>query len=121
MKPRKFDAAPHGCYDRTAGWSSLVARWAHNPKVGGSNPPPATKFSIWFQWVEPILQTDSTTLHPNSQPTFPNLFTQRFTQSPFLRHDFASSLFLRLRFSDQSHHDRRILELRQRDLCDSLI
>ena len=25
-----------------AGWSSLVARWAHNPKVGGSNPPPAT-------------------------------------------------------------------------------
>jgi hypothetical protein len=29
-------------YDRGAGWSSLVARWAHNPKVGGSNPPPAT-------------------------------------------------------------------------------
>ena len=25
-----------------AGWSSQVARWAHNPKVGGSNPPPAT-------------------------------------------------------------------------------
>ena len=24
-----------------AGWSSLVARRAHNPKVGGSNPPPA--------------------------------------------------------------------------------
>ncbi len=31
------------CYDRSAGWSSLVARWAHNPKFGGSNPPPATK------------------------------------------------------------------------------
>ena len=30
-------------YYRNAGWSSLVARWAHNPKVGGSNPPPATK------------------------------------------------------------------------------
>ena len=31
-------------YDRiTAGWSSPVARRAHNPKVGGSNPPPATK------------------------------------------------------------------------------
>ena len=29
-------------YHRNAGWSSLVARWAHNPKVGGSNPPPAT-------------------------------------------------------------------------------
>ena len=26
-----------------AGWSSLVARWAHNPKVPGSNPGPATK------------------------------------------------------------------------------
>src|SRR5262249_52892239 len=33
----------HDCYYRNAGWSSLVARWAHNPKVGGSNPPPATK------------------------------------------------------------------------------
>ncbi len=27
-----------------AGWSSLVARRAHNPKVGGSNPSPATNF-----------------------------------------------------------------------------
>ena len=25
-----------------AGWSSLVARWAHNPEVDGSNPSPAT-------------------------------------------------------------------------------
>jgi tetratricopeptide (TPR) repeat protein len=29
-------------YDVDAGWSSLVARWAHNPKVAGSNPAPAT-------------------------------------------------------------------------------
>src|SRR5207237_809382 len=28
-----------------AGWSSPVARWAHNPKVAGSNPAPATKRS----------------------------------------------------------------------------
>ena len=28
---------------RIAGWSSLVARRAHNPKVVGSNPAPATK------------------------------------------------------------------------------
>ena len=27
-----------------AGWSSLAARWAHNPKVEGSNPSPATTF-----------------------------------------------------------------------------
>ena len=40
-----------------AGWSSLVARRAHNPKVVGSNPAPATKeirapsqglFSTWI-------------------------------------------------------------------------
>ena len=33
-------------YDFHAGWSSLVARWAHNPKVGGSNPPPATIYKL---------------------------------------------------------------------------
>jgi hypothetical protein len=27
-----------------AGWSSLVARRAHNPKVAGSNPVPATNY-----------------------------------------------------------------------------
>ncbi len=30
-------------YLSIAGWSSLVARRAHNPKVVGSNPAPATK------------------------------------------------------------------------------
>ena len=34
-----------------AGWSSLVARRAHNPKVIGSNPVPAT---IWFRGVAVI-------------------------------------------------------------------
>ena len=29
--------------DIAAGWSSSVARWAHNPEVVGSNPVPATK------------------------------------------------------------------------------
>ena len=24
---------------------AVAARWAHNPKVGGSNPPPATRVS----------------------------------------------------------------------------
>ena len=36
---RKSIILPYG--NEIAGWSSLVARWAHNPKVGGSNPPPA--------------------------------------------------------------------------------
>ena len=48
----RFDATPDGCYDRNAGWSSLVARWAHNPKVGGSNPPPATKELIETKQVK---------------------------------------------------------------------
>ena len=34
----RYDMSPHG-----AGWSSSVARRAHNPKVVGSNPAPATK------------------------------------------------------------------------------
>ncbi len=29
-----------------AGWSSLVARRAHNPKVVGSNPAPATNYRL---------------------------------------------------------------------------
>ena len=32
--------------DTPAGWSSLVARRAHNPKVIGSNPVPATNCSL---------------------------------------------------------------------------
>jgi hypothetical protein len=36
----KILLGPSGQTD--AGWSSLVARWAHNPKVAGSNPAPAT-------------------------------------------------------------------------------
>jgi hypothetical protein len=31
-----------------AGWSSLVARRAHNPKVVGSNPTPATNETLWY-------------------------------------------------------------------------
>ena len=39
-----LEPAPGGRYSgrHDAGWSSSVARWAHNPEVGGSNPPPAT-------------------------------------------------------------------------------
>ena len=34
-----------------AGWSSQVARRAHNPKVEGSNPSPATKLSVTYSYV----------------------------------------------------------------------
>ena len=36
-----------------AGWSSLAARRAHNPKVVGSNPTPATNFSPVLLRLEP--------------------------------------------------------------------
>ncbi len=35
-----------------AGWSSLVARRAHNPKVVGSNPAPATNLLFFYRKVE---------------------------------------------------------------------
>ena len=41
--------APRGCsrvVTISAGWSSPVARQAHNLKVAGSNPAPATKFNF---------------------------------------------------------------------------
>jgi hypothetical protein len=34
--------------DKIAGWSSLVARQAHNLKVLGSNPSPATIYQKFF-------------------------------------------------------------------------
>ena len=36
---------------KNAGWSSLVARQAHNLKVAGSNPAPATKPKSLIQRV----------------------------------------------------------------------
>ena len=60
---------------RIAGWSSLVARRAHNPKVVGSNPAPATKspaqrlcslsffvaarprFAVWFAVSRQVRRT----------------------------------------------------------------
>src|SRR3954447_18302197 len=44
--PRIVAVVPRLRYHDSAGWSSLVARWAHNPKVEGSNPSPATKLDI---------------------------------------------------------------------------
>jgi hypothetical protein len=44
MHGSKFDAVPLLRYTSNAGWSSLVARRAHNPKVVSSNLTPATNF-----------------------------------------------------------------------------
>src|SRR5580700_9118601 len=44
---RRIDLPPapgaHTVRYHDAGWSSSVARWAHNPEVAGSNPAPATR------------------------------------------------------------------------------
>jgi hypothetical protein len=34
---------------------AVVARWAHNPKVGGSNPPSATKKKPWCECTRALL------------------------------------------------------------------
>ena len=47
----RIPLSPPFCIYNIAGWSSLVARWAHNPKVVGSNPAPAT---IWSRGVAVI-------------------------------------------------------------------
>ncbi len=39
--PRGFESLFLRHFIIIAGWSSLVARRAHNPEAGGSNPPPA--------------------------------------------------------------------------------
>ena len=46
--------------DSDAGWSSSVARWAHNPEVVGSNPAPATNSKIGLLqlwWAQRTIQS----------------------------------------------------------------
>jgi hypothetical protein len=49
--PQKF-CAIFWLQSGSAGWSSLAARWVHNPKVSGSNPLPATRFLAYSSAVE---------------------------------------------------------------------
>ena len=48
----KFDAFALLRYTANAGWSSLVARRAHNPKVVSSNLTPATNFSCRIIYLQ---------------------------------------------------------------------
>ena len=43
-------------YVQIAGWSSLVARRAHNPEVVGSNPTPATNLQMKKDTNNEIIQ-----------------------------------------------------------------
>ncbi len=46
-------AVRSGTHAFGAGWSSSVARWAHNPKVAGSNPAPATNIKRLGGFIHP--------------------------------------------------------------------
>ncbi len=82
-------------YIHIAGWSSPVARWAHNPKVVGSNPTPATKESITyrrrFPKQDPIIPQSE--MAPPNQSFFieglwclsPPFARPAFRQTPALR------------------------------------
>ena len=65
-KPRRVDLEEQAGYIGYAGWSSPVARWAHNPKVVGSNPTPATN---QISGLEKISKSDSLPLTPNKKIT----------------------------------------------------
>ena len=53
-----------------AGWSSLVARWAHNPKVVGSNPAPATILVPWCSGYHVCLSRRRSPVRTRSGPPF---------------------------------------------------
>ena len=65
------------CY-RVAGWSSSVARRAHNPKVVGSNPAPATRKIKGFRFSSEAFFRKRD-LFPSSYPQYP-CFSRGTTQ-----------------------------------------
>jgi hypothetical protein len=67
-----FDQTARIRYHDFAGWSSLVARRAHNPEVVGSNPTPATKLllsKISSAWPATIRIDNRAKRHPHSTKT----------------------------------------------------
>ena len=56
-------------YIYIAGWSSLVARWAHNPKVVGSNPAPATMVP-WCSGYQVCLSRRRSRVQSSSEPPY---------------------------------------------------
>ena len=42
----RFGKSVYLCTQKTSRDGAVVARWAHNPKVAGSSPAPATKFKV---------------------------------------------------------------------------
>ncbi len=65
-----------------AGWSSLAARRAHNPKVTGSNPVPATKYFSNKNAVN--LSIDATTKRCIMRTSLTQSVTEKTFESPDL-------------------------------------
>ena len=55
LRPDRQTCRTNPVRGRDAGWSSLVARQAHNLKVVGSNPTPATKKPRYPNWIAGFL------------------------------------------------------------------
>src|SRR5437773_370118 len=60
-----------------AGWSSLAARRAHNPKVAGSNPAPATTYSVVYSDWLPLWPANGAALPDLFEPLTPYLSQRR--------------------------------------------
>ena len=62
-----------------AGWSSLEARRAHNPKVVGSNPAPATrtKYCVYAQIAQSVEQRIENPRVTGSIPVLGTVFERR--------------------------------------------
>src|SRR5207253_10765439 len=71
MLPPRYTAA------RAAGWSSQVARRAHNPEVAGSNPAPATQEGPAKQGLL------SAGKQSRDQTLYPFLYPSQFCIVPF--------------------------------------
>src|SRR5579863_5795103 len=93
-----------------AQWISSLRKGTHKVSKFGTYRAPATKPSVWFQWVEPISKAGSVTLNPNSQPHFQKFFTHSFTQVPVEAAFFAlraPTTFLHVLVTTDSPHERR--------------
>ena len=58
-------------FNNTAGWSSLEARRAHNPKVIGSNPIPATQYKVLYAQLAQLVE--QRTENPRVSGSIPEL------------------------------------------------
>ena len=56
--------------ENIAEWSSLVARWAHNPKVVGSNPISATNLVPWCSGYHARLSRERSRVRISSEPPY---------------------------------------------------